>query len=82
MNKKQIEKLYNSTGLNNNLNKDEVKKIVESQYEFTKETIDKLSLRDIAEEEFNKLKTNFIYKYFGKLYTTYGIINRYSKKKK
>lgn len=75
INKKKIDKLYHRIGLKYNLNKDQIRKIVESPYKFTKEKTDELDLKEIeSEEDFDKLKTNFIYKYIGKLHTSYNAI--------
>lgn len=76
MSRKGIDILYHKVGLNNNLRDIEVANIIESQYAFVKETIDDLALKDITEEEFDKLKTNFIFKYLGKLHTNYNIIKK------
>ncbi len=71
----KIDKLYHRIGLKYNLNKEQIKKIVESPYKFAKEKTDELNLKDIqSEEEFDKLKTNFIFKYLGKLHTSYQSI--------
>jgi tRNA A37 threonylcarbamoyladenosine dehydratase len=58
----------------NNLTESEIHEIVNSPYQFTSDTIDELKMKDVTEEEFKKLKTNFIYKYIGKLYTNYDAI--------
>jgi hypothetical protein len=42
----------------------EIKNIVESQFEFSKQKIEKIDFTNVStEEEFNKLKTNFNFKY-------------------
>ncbi len=72
---KKLNALYHRVGLMNNLNATEVKKIVESPYEFAKEKINELDLKEVKEEEqFNVLSTNFLFKYLGKLYTSFRII--------
>lgn len=71
----KLEKLYHRVGLKHNLNRAQIKLIVESPYKFTKEMVDELSLKEVeSEEEFNLLKTNFIYKFMGKLHTSYKTI--------
>ena len=63
-----------------------VKKTYESYWEFIRETIQSLPLKeDLSEEEFNKLRTNFNIPSIGKLsctYTRYKILkNRFKKYK-
>ena len=72
---KKLDALYHRVGLLNNLNAKEVKKIVDSPYEFAKEKINELDLKEVKEEaQFTVLKTNFLFKYLGKLYTSFKII--------
>jgi hypothetical protein len=72
---KKLNMLYHRIGLLHNLSKEEVRKIVESPYAFAKEKINDLDVKGIAsEEEFNNTKTNFIFKYLGKLHTNYKTI--------
>lgn len=73
---KKINDLIHSIGLNNYIIDAEVKKIVESQFRFTYDQIRSLSVLDKTEEELNKLKTNFTYKYIGKLHTNADVIRR------
>lgn len=75
----KIKKLIHSIGLNNNLSDSEVKKIVESQFEFTYNTIINIELEKSQEETLDDIKTNFIYKYLGKLHTNKDVINKYNK---
>jgi hypothetical protein len=68
MNKSDEEKinsLIHNIGLNNNLRDQEVREIIESQFRFTYDTIRHL---DLTEKQIEETKTNFIYKYLGKLY--------------
>lgn len=59
------------------LTEDQVNSIIESPYAFTKETLKNLELdKELSREEVSKLKTNFIYKYIGKLYLN---INNFKK---
>lgn len=68
----KIKALIHRIGLKYNLQDSVVNKVINSPYQFTRETIKNLELENITtEEEFNKLKTNFIYLYLGKLYTSY-----------
>jgi hypothetical protein len=72
---KKLEALYHRIGLVNNLSGAEVKKIIESPYEFAKEKINELDLKEVKEEtEFELLKTNFLFKYLGKLHTNFKTI--------
>lgn len=73
---KKINDLMHSIGLNNYIVDSEVKKIVESQFRFAYEQIRSLSVSDKTEEEINKTKTNFTYKYLGKLHTNADVIRR------
>ena len=74
----KIKMLIHKIGLNHNLQDAIINKIVNSPYKFTRETITNLNVEGITtEEEFNKLKTNFMYTYIGKLYTNFSIFNKY-----
>lgn len=76
----KIRALIHRIGLKYNLQDKVINKIINSPYQFTRETIKNLEFENIeSEEDFNRLKTNFIYLYIGKLYTTY---ERYIKNKK
>lgn len=57
-----------------NLSENEVIEIINSPYVFTEKTIGALDLKDVTEEEFGELKTNFIYKYLGKFHTNFPTI--------
>ena len=77
-NEDKIKILIHRLGLQYNLKDDEIRKIVNSPYKFTRETISKLDINpDTTEEEFNKLKTNFIYVSTGKIYTSFEIFNKF-----
>lgn len=60
----RVHKLIHKLGLKYYLRDSEIKEIVESQFRFTSEEIKNLNL----EEDIETLKTNFIFKYLGKLY--------------
>lgn len=68
--------MYHTVGLNNHITDDVAKEIIESPFLFTKGIIDDINLEGITEDDFNKLKTNFTYKYIGKLHTNYKAINK------
>jgi hypothetical protein len=73
----KVKLLIHKIGLDYKLQDEVIRKIVNSPYKFTRETIANLDISpDITEEEFNKLKTNFIYLYIGKLYTSYDIYKK------
>lgn len=61
----KVNRLIHSIGLKYNLTDSEVKEIVESQFKFAYEEIRKL---DFENEDIENLKTNFLFKYLGKLY--------------
>lgn len=73
---KKINDTIHSIGLNNFLVDSEVRKIVESQFRFTYETIKNLNLEQLTDEEIENTKTNFTYKHIGKLFTSPDIIKR------
>lgn len=77
---KKINDIIHSIGLNNNIRDEEVREIIESQFRFTYETIKKMSLDTMTKEEINGLKTNFFYKYLGKVYTSGDIVERHRNK--
>lgn len=80
INDKKLLALYHKVGLMNNLTDAEIKQIAESPYEFTKLKLDILDLDAIeTEEDFSKVKTNFIYKFLGKLHTSFAMISRKKK---
>jgi hypothetical protein len=79
---KKVKALIHSIGLKYNLRDEEVQKIINSPYQFTRETITELDIPDnITEEEFAALDTNFIYPHIGKFYTKWNLVNRNNKRK-
>ena len=73
----KVKKLMHSIGVKHKVQDSVVNKIVNSPYRFARETIVSMELNEINnEEQFNKLKTNFIFAYLGKLYTTYSIYKK------
>jgi hypothetical protein len=74
---KALDKLYHKLSLKYNMSKQEIQDIVESPYAFTKERLNEIDVNEIqCEEDADNIKTNFIYKYIGKLHTNYKLINR------
>ena len=77
----KVNDLIHSIGLKNNLRDLEVRQIIESQFRFTYDTIRSL---DLTEKQIEEIKTNFIYKYLGKLYIdniTFKMRKEYGNKK-
>ena len=79
---KKVNDIIHTIGLNNNLRDCEVKEMVESQFRFMYEKIREMSLDTMTTEEIDKLKTNFFFKYLGKVYTSGEIVDKHKKKKK
>jgi hypothetical protein len=78
----KVDKLIHTLGLEFGLQDNVVKKIVQCPFKFTRETITNLELKeDLTEEEFNMIKTNFIYLHIGKLYISYTTYERIQKHK-
>lgn len=78
----KVRRLIHKIGLEFNLQDDVIRKIVNSPYKFTRETISNLDVKEnMTEEEFDKLKTNFIYMHIGKLYTNYSVYKKIMKQK-
>lgn len=74
---RKVANITHTVGLNNNLMDSQIREIVESQFRFTYKTIKSMGLSDMTDEEIDNLKTNFYYKYIGKLYTDKNIIARH-----
>ncbi len=74
---KKINKLYHKLGLKYNLEDHVIKEIVESQYGFITEVMKNINVKEInTEEELEDVKTNFLIRHIGRLYTNFKIINR------
>lgn len=59
------------------ISKDSVIKTYKYFWRYIKETIESLPLnKDLSEEEFSRLRTNFAIPYIGKLYCTYNDYKR------
>jgi len=54
-----------------------VDQIYNSQFLFAKEVIEQLEVKGKTKEELEKLKTNFNYKYLGKLYAAPGNLKKH-----
>ena len=76
-----VKMLTHRVGLKYNLQDSIINKIVNSAYKFTKDTIVNMDTSLVeSEEDFNNLKTNFIYKYIGKVYCTYNVLCNHRKR--
>ena len=67
MNKELYEKVAKELGLS----KEEVKEAYEAFWKFIRVTIEDLDLKNISEEEFNRLRTSFNVSHLGKLHCSY-----------
>jgi hypothetical protein len=74
---RKVADIIHTVGLNNNLMDSQIREIVESQFRFTYKTIKAMSLSTMTDEEIDELKTNFYYKYLGKVYTNSEVITRH-----
>jgi len=78
MSNDKVKLLVHKIGLKYNLQDSIINKVISSPYKFTREKITNLDIDKVeTEEDFNKLKTNFIYMYLGKLYTNFNIFKKY-----
>lgn len=76
-------KLIHKLGLKYNLTDETIKQLVESPYEFTAEKLQGIHFDDIeTEEQFNALKTTFMYKTFGRLYISFPMLKRRAERRK
>lgn len=73
---RKIKELSRETGIPESI----VQKVFESQFKMARETIKNIDMVNMAEEEFNNTKTNFNWKYIGKLYTKYSTIQKLKEK--
>lgn len=70
----KVNKLIHSIGLKYNLRDSEVREIIESQFRFAYEKIKELDFKDKSDEDIKLMKTNFYFKYIGKLYVVPHIV--------
>lgn len=78
---KKIADIIHSVGLKNNLRDIEVLDIINSQYKFIHEVIINTPFEGLSDEEIDNIKTSFILKYIGKIYTDKDIIRRIHNRK-
>lgn len=67
-NNDKVDKMLHSVGLKYGIKDEDIRNIFESQFRFTYDTIRELDFTNLTKEEIEELKTNFQYKYIGKLY--------------
>lgn len=63
-----VSSIIHSIGLKNNMVDSVVREIVEAQFRLAYQEIRKIDLSSTQEETINELKTNFYFKYLGKLH--------------
>lgn len=75
----KVKALIHKLGLKYHIGDSLATKIINSQYRFTREKIANLQLDGIeTEEQFDKLKTNFMFKYIGKIYANYARLKQHN----
>lgn len=76
INNDKVDKLIHKIALKYNMRDEDMKKLVNSPYEYTFSEINKMELDKIETiEELNETKTNFIYTAFFKLVVDWNTIN-------
>lgn len=81
MDKGRYEFLIQKLALKHRKTIPEMKRIIESQFEFIATKTKELNFKELqSEEEFNELKTNFNVKYLFTLFASYNRINKLNKK--
>ena len=78
---KQLTRQIKRIAKENNLPESIVKEIYESQFKFIRQTIEAMDLKNMTEEEFEKLKCIFSLKYLGKFHTNWNVIKKINKEK-
>ena len=68
---KLFQSIIEQVSTKHNLPKEVVLVAYRSYWEFIKQTIQELNFKDITEEEFNNMRTNFNIPSIGKLYVTW-----------
>tara|TARA_R110000822_G_scaffold73853_3_gene177564 strand:- start:3295 stop:3600 length:306 start_codon:yes stop_codon:yes gene_type:complete len=80
--KKKVTDLIHMLGLKYKMTDKEINDLVESPFLFTYLKIRELDLNNVeTEEELSNLKTNFLYRAFGKIYISSGLFSRFKKQK-
>jgi len=79
----KIKALMHRVGLLTGLPDAEVENIINSQYAFIKSTIEDINFKEVkTKEELDAVKTNFVLKYLGKLYTNFNTLQNINNKRK
>lgn len=65
-----------------NVNQKTVELVYRSYWKFVKEHVSSMILKDMSQEEFDAVVTNFNIPYIGKLYVVYDRIEKYKQKQK
>lgn len=79
INEAKVDKIIHSLSLKYNIPKEEMKKIVNAQFDFAYQEIIKMDLKDL--ENLDNIKTNFLFKYIGKIYVDKNKVRTYDKRK-
>jgi hypothetical protein len=75
--KKKVKDLIHTLGLKYKMTDEEIRSIVESPFLFTYLRIRELDFNNVkTEEELSELKTNFLYRAFGKLYLSTALFKQ------
>ncbi|HEX8586073.1 MAG TPA: hypothetical protein VF680_16890 [Allosphingosinicella sp.] len=64
----KVKRIIHTVGLNNNLTDEQVREIVESQSRLAYDIIKDIDFDNVTSEEIDEMKTNFYFKYIGKIY--------------
>lgn len=77
---KKLLAIYAKVALKHGLSVEQVRRINESQYKFARETIRNIDFKEMDESNWKKYKTNFNWKYLGKLFINPFIVIKKNKK--
>jgi len=80
--KKKVKNLIHTLGLKYKMSDEDIRTIVESPFLFSYLKIREIKFNEVEEEDLAELKTNFLYKSFGKLYLHEPLFRRMKKQKK
>jgi len=76
------DKVFNKLSIKYNIPVKDIKNIIESPYEFTRETIKELDLKNVvSEDELEKMKTTFRYLNIGSLAVNINTLKKINKDK-
>jgi len=80
--KKKVKDLIHTLGLKYKMSDEDIRVLVESPFLFSYLKIREINFNEVKEEDLEELKTNFLYKAFGKLYLHGPLFKRMLKQKK